>query len=270
MVFKPSLGLAIITYNEERNIQRCIDSIYDIVEEIIVLDSFSTDQTHDICCGYAKVKFYQHVFDGHVQQKNRALEKCTTDWVLCLDADEEVSVELNLSIQSFLNNCPEHVAGVKFPRLTVHMKRFIRHGGWYPNARYRLIKRGQAYWDGENPHDKIILSGKGIQIKGDLIHYSFKDLSHQVNTINQFSSIAALVRYNKGKRFFLFRLLFKPISKFLELYILKLGVLDGLQGFIIAVSSSYSAFLKEAKLYELFCLNTEKPSNLSPLYKKER
>jgi len=265
---KPTLSAAIITYNEQANIQACLDSVSDFVDEIIVLDSFSSDATEAICRKNPKVRFSQHPFDGHIEQKNRALEKCSSDWILCLDADERVTPELRHAIMEFLKCAPD-LAGVKFPRLTYHLHRYIRHGGWYPNARYRLVRKGMAYWGGENPHDKLILNGKGGRIKGDLIHYTARDLSHQVDTINKFSSIVALTRYNKGRRYHLWRMLLKPISKFLEMYLLKRGFLDGTQGFIIAVSSAYSSFLKEAKQYELGVLGSEKPSNLSAMYSKK-
>ncbi len=266
---RPSLAAAIITFNEEKNIRECLESV-NFVDEIVVLDSFSSDATESICQEFPKVRFSQHPFDGHIEQKNRAIERCTSEWVLCLDADERVSAELEESIEAFLGTHPaEH--GAKFPRLTYHLGRYIRHGGWYPNARYRLVRKGHAHWGGENPHDYLILDGPGARLKGDLIHLSFVDLADQVKTINFFSSIVALTRYNKGKNFVFFRLLWKPLSKFLELYLLKRGVLDGLPGFIIAVSSSYSTFLKEAKLFELSQLNNEKPSNLSASrYQKTR
>lgn len=264
-----TLSAAIITYNEEENIQDCLDSVTDIVDEIVVLDSFSTDATEAICRRNPKVRFSQHNFDGYMQQKNRALEKCSSEWILCLDADERVTPELRSSIKKFLRRETDLV-GVKFPRLTFHLHRYIRHGGWYPNARYRLIRKDMAYWGGGTVHEKVILKGKGGKIKGDLLHLTAKDLSHQVDTINKFSSIVALNRYNKGRRYHLWRLLLKPISKFLELYFLKLGLLDGTQGFIIAVSSTYASFLREAKLYELSVLGSEKPSNLSSQYEKKK
>lgn len=266
---KPTLSAAVMTYNEEANIQDCLDSVTDFVDEIIILDSFSDDDTETICRANPKVRFYQHPFDGYIEQRNRALEMCTSDWILCLDADERVSRELRASIEALLERNPD-IAGVKFPRLTFHMHRYIRHGGWYPNARYRLVRRGMAYCGGENPHDKILLKGKGAKIKGDLIHFTAEDLSEQVKTINRFSSIVALTRYNKGKNFRLWRLLVKPVGTFLEVYLYKRGFLDGMQGFIIAVSSSFSSFLKEAKLFELSVLGSDKPSNLSDLYSKKR
>lgn len=265
----PTLSACIITYNEEENIKDCLDSVVGFVDEIVVLDSFSSDATESICRGNPKVKFFQHVFDGHIQQKNRAIEKCTSEWILSLDADERVSSELRQSIETFLGGNTD-CAGVKFPRLTYHLHRYIRHGGWYPNARYRLFRKGKAYWGGENPHDRLIVKGKAGKLTGDLIHYTNKDLADQVHTMNQFSSIAALTRFNKGKKFRYWRLFLKPISTFLETYLVKFGFLDGVQGIIIAVSSSYSTFLREAKLFEMSVLGSDKPSNLSHLYHKRR
>lgn len=270
MTIKSTLSAAIITYNEEENITDCINSINDFVDEIVVLDSFSGDATEAICRQYSKVKFFQHPFDGYIQQKNRALEKCVSEWILFIDADERVGPDLRQSIKTFLLSAKSNVVGAKFPRLTFYLHRYIRHGGWYPNVRYRLVRKGMAYWDGENLHEHLSIKGKGKKIKGDLIHFTAKDLSDQVNTINKYSSIVALTRYNKGRKYRLWRLLLKPISKFLETYVAKLGFLDGMQGFIIALSSSYSSFLKEAKLYELSVLGSDKPSNLSSLYSKKR
>lgn len=263
-----SLSVAIITYNEEHRIRECLLSVHDWVDEVVVLDSFSTDQTEFICRRFEKVHFFQHPFDGHIEQKNRALDLCRSEWILCIDADEQVSTELKESIQNFIHQ-KLPINGAKIPRLTFHMQRFIRHGGWYPCARYRLVRRGQGCWGGENPHDRLKIEGKGTRLKGDLLHLSFKDLSHQVQTINHFSSIAALARFNRRKSSSILRLLVKPLSKFLECYCLKRGFLDGLPGFIIAVSSSYSSFLKEAKLLELQRMGGDVPSNLSKLYQKK-
>ena len=265
------LSCAIITYNEESQIKECIESVHDLCDEIIVLDSHSTDKTKSIARSFSKVKFSVHDFDGHVQQKNRALDLAKGEWILSIDADERVTPELAKSISEFINTSDSK--GAKITRLTHHMGRYISHGGW-KNARYRLIRRGQGRWGGENPHDEIFLTDqtslKGRlekPLRGNLIHYSFKDLSDQVTTINKFSSIVAFNRHGKNKRFSLLKLLIKPPVKFVEMYIFKFGFLDGIQGFIIAISSSFSAFLKIAKLYELQKTNLNRPSNLRPDYK---
>ena len=267
---RPSLSVAIITFNEEKNIRDCIESVNELADEIVVIDSFSTDKTEAICKEYPKVIFSQHAFDGHINQKNRALDACNSEWILSIDADERVTQELRQSIQDFLSQIPTDVIAVKFPRLTFHMNKYIRHGGWYPNARYRLVKKGSARWGGENPHDVLIINGNGSQICGDLIHYSFIDFSDQINTNNKFSTIMAYTRFAKGKKFHLYRLFLKPLSKFIETYFLKRGILDGLQGFIISVSAAYSSFTIEAKLFELDKLNLKRPSNLPATYREQQ
>lgn len=265
---KINFSVAIITYNEEANIRDCIASVHSLADEIIVLDSESTDKTLEIARSFSKVKIFSQKFKGHIEQKNDAISFCTSEWILSLDADERATPELLKSIQDFLQS-PKDVNGLKISRLTYHMGRFIYHSGWYPLYRYRFFKKGFAKWTGENPHDYIEIEGKGDKLKGDIIHYSFKDLSHQVDTINKFSSIVAFTRFKKGLSFSVFRSILKPFVKFLEIYIFKLGFLDGYPGFVIAVSSAYSTFLKNAKMYELKKDIIKRPSNLRPDYGNE-
>jgi glycosyltransferase involved in cell wall biosynthesis len=260
------LSVAIITFNEERNLADCLRSCEAIADEIVVLDSFSKDRTEEIARSFPKVRFAQHAFDGHVQQKNRALALCRNEWVLSLDADERVSPELRAEIAAVE---PDGAAGFRFPRLTYAMGRPIRHGGWYPQAKVRLFRRSQARWVGENPHDYITVDGPAPRLRGDLVHYSFRDLSDLVDTANRFSSIVAFGRHARGRRFGLLRALGKPIAKFIEIYLLKRGFLDGFPGFAVAVSSSFSAFLNVAKLYELERGLVERPSNVRPDYRPQ-
>lgn len=264
------LSAAVITFNEEHRIHDCIASVHDFCDEVIVLDSFSTDRTEAVARKFPKVKFLKHAFDGHVQQKNRAFDHCQGEWILSLDADERITPELAQSIRGFLDSSPS-VDGVRVNRLTIHMNRPIRHGGWY-NARYRLVRKGKASWGGENPHDQIFLHADphwkrnlGPVLDGDMIHLSFKDLSDQINTINKFSSIIAFTRSGQKRKFSLFRLITKPWVKFFEIYFLKAGFLDGMAGFVIARASAFSFFLREAKLYELEH-GLDRPSNLRADY----
>lgn len=261
------LSVAIITYNEERNIGECIESCLEIADDIVVLDSISTDRTEAISKSYPNVRFFKQKFKGHIEQKNDAIGLCKFDWILSLDADERVSPELQRSLRKFKEDPRESDRnGFQVSRLTFHMGRFIRYSGWYPQFRYRIFKKGKALWVGENPHDFISIQGKGGILSGDIIHYSFRDLTHQVNTINQFSSIVALTRQRKGKRFSILRTIYKPFSKFIETYFFKFGFLDGFPGWVIAVSSAYSTFLKEAKQYELEKKIIERPSNVKEDY----
>jgi glycosyltransferase involved in cell wall biosynthesis len=231
-----------------------------------VLDSFSKDGTEEIARAFPKVRFAQHAFDGHVQQKNRALALCKNEWVLSLDADERVSPELRAEIAAVE---PGEVAGFRIPRLTYAMGRPIRHGGWYPQAKIRLFRRSRARWVGENPHDYLTVDGRAGALRGDIVHHSFRDLSDQIDTVNRFSSIVAFGRHARGRRFGLVRALVKPIAKFVEVYLLKLGFLDGFPGLTVAVASSFSAFLKVAKLYELERGLVERPSNVRAEYRPQ-
>lgn len=268
------LSAAIITYNEEKNIHDCIASVHDWCDEVLVLDSFSTDKTREVAEKFPRVRFVQHPFDGHIQQKNRAIEMVRGRWIFSLDADERVTPELAESIQKFIKENPD-ASAARVYRLTYHLGKFIRYGGWY-NARYRLIRKGEAFWGGENPHDLVspkkrlsLSERRRCTLKGDLIHYSFRDFSHQIDTINKFSSIVAFTRAGKKRKFSLLKLIVKPPAKFIEIYIFKFGFLDGIPGFILSVSSSFSMFAKIAKLYELTHTDIERPGNLRGDYKAQ-
>jgi len=243
------LSVAIITYNEEKNIKRCIESVKGIADEIVVVDSLSTDKTCEIAKSLG-AKVILQKFLGHIKQKQLAVDNCKNDWILSLDADEALSKELQNEIKELLKE-PLNYDAYKMPRLSFHLGRWIKHGGWYPDKKIRLFNRKKAYWGGYNPHDKVIVNGSVGELKGDILHYVFKDLRHNVDTNNSYSSIMAEDLYKKGKKFSIIKLLLKPIGKFLEVYIYKRGFLDGLPGFIIAVGASYSMFLKFAKLWEL-------------------
>jgi glycosyltransferase involved in cell wall biosynthesis len=261
-------SVAIITFNEEMNIKSCIESIHETADEIIVLDSFSTDKTLEIASQFLKVKIFTNEFKGHIEQKNKAIDLCSGTWILSIDADERISPSLNKEISSILSKNEFEIKGYKIPRLTFHLGKFIKHGGWYPLKRYRFFQKGYAKWTGENPHDIVQINGKGSSLNGDIIHYSFKDLTHQVDTINRFSSIVSFTRFQKKVSFPIIKSIYKPFLKFLESYVFKLGFLDGYAGFIIAISSSYSTFLKFAKLYELNKGYIDRPSNLRKDYGK--
>ncbi len=262
---KAKLSVAVITYNEEKNIKDCIDSFLDIADDIVILDSFSTDKTERIAKSYKKVRFFKHKFTGHIEQKNRAIDLCNGEFILALDADERVSEGLRTEIQNLMAG-DTIKNGYKIPRLTFHMGKFIRHSGWYPLKRFRLFKKGFGNWVGENPHDFIEISGTKSALNGDIIHYSFSDLTHQVDTINKFSSIVSFTRFKKGQGFSLAKCIWKPFVKFIEIYFWKLGILDGFAGYTIAVSSAYSTFLKHAKIYEFEKANLNRPSNLRADY----
>ncbi len=268
---KRKLSVAIITFNEEKHIKDCIESVLEIADEIIVLDSFSTDRTKEIAESYPSVHFSASPFPGHVEQKNKAIALCKNDWVLSLDADERVDPTLKEEILGFLEKEDILEVGFKIARLTKHMGRWIKHSGWYPQRRYRLFQKEFATWVGENPHDYIELKqGKlGSVMRGDILHFSFVDFSAQIYTINQFSSIVAYTRFSKGQKFSVWKSILKPFGKFIEIYFFKFGFLDGIPGLYIALASSFSTFLKYAKIYELERGEISFPSNVRKDYGKK-
>ena len=246
---RPPISACIITFNEEDAIRDCLDSI-KWVEEIVVVDSFSQDSTVAVCREYTD-KVFQIEWQGHVKQKNCALGYASNEWVLCLDADERVSPELKEEINNQLSVHAHGFDGYFFPRHSYYLGRWINHGGWYPDYKLRLFKKSKGQWGGKDPHDKVILDGTSKHLKGDLLHFVYKDLSHQLQTVDNFSTISASVLEYEGKKFSLLKLLFRSPFRFFEMYVIKRGFMDGLPGFIIAVASSFYVFLKYAKLWEL-------------------
>jgi len=253
------LSIAIITFNEERNLADCIRSCEDLADEVVVLDSFSTDRTEAIARAFPKVRFEQHAFDGHVQQKNRAFALCRNEWILSLDADERLSPALREEIRALE---PGGRAGYRMPRLTYALGQPIRHCGWYPQRKYRLVRRAAARWEGENPHDYLVVDGEGGDLRGDLLHHSFRDVADMARTADSFASIQAMNLYHRGRRGGLLRALLKPPLKFLSIYVLRLGFLDGFAGLVVAQMNAYGAFLKFVKLHELERRLVERPSSL--------
>lgn len=240
------ISVVIITYNEERQVGRCIDSVIEIADEVIVLDSFSTDSTEAICRQKGAM-FHQHPFDGYIEQKNRALAMASFDYVLSLDADEALSEELKNSIASIKKYPP--ATGFTMNRLTNYCGKWIRHCGWYPDTKLRLVKRHLARWQGINPHDELVIADKRIMhLKGDILHYSYDSIKGHVIQANNFTDISAKELFNKGVKAPLWKLLVKPPVMFLKSYVLKAGFLDGWYGYLICRISANATFLKYAKL----------------------
>lgn len=243
------VSLVVITLNEEKNIARAIRSA-PFVSQIIVLDSGSTDRTCEIAKSLGAQVFTEK-FRGFREQKARAVQLADQDWILSLDADEAVSPELAQEIQTAWAAGHPSCAGFDMSRLSFYLGRWIRHGGWFPDRQLRLFNRKQAAWTGGHVHERVTASGEVIRFDHPLHHFVFRDLAHQVATNNYYSTQGALDLQTRGKRFGILPLIFKPVSKFFETYILKCGFRDGLPGFLISVSASYSMFLKYAKLWEL-------------------
>ena len=242
------VSVCIITKDEEGNLPECLDSV-KWADEIVVVDSRSRDRTREIAAA-AGAKVLERDFPGHIEQKNFAVGQAAHDWVLCIDADERLSPELSASGRRALED-PGDRAGFECARLTFHGGRPIRHGGWYPDRKLRLFDRRRARWGGRNPHDHVVADGPVGRLEGDLLHHSYRSLSDHVRQIDFFTTIAAREKKARGERSSLFRLALHPFGKFLRMYFLKAGFLDGTAGFVVAVTGAYYVFLKYAKLREL-------------------
>ncbi len=245
------LSVVIITFNEEKNIERCLLSVKDVADEIVVLDSFSTDETQNICAKYG-VKFYQHAFDGHIQQKNRAVTFASHPHVLSLDADEALDKTLSGSIIKVKENFNKD--GYYMNRLTNYCGHWVKHCGWYPDQKLRLWDCRKGQWTGINPHDKYELAGGDKNtghLMGDILHYSYYTVEDHYRQVEYFTGISAKAYFEKGKRSSLFKLIVNPVAKFIDHYFLKLGFLDGRAGYLISRISAYATYLKYKKLRNL-------------------
>ncbi|MEJ5173411.1 MAG: glycosyltransferase family 2 protein [Hydrogenothermaceae bacterium] len=244
-----SISAVILTKNEELNIERAIKSLKDIADEIIVVDSGSTDKTVDIATSLgAKVYFRQ--WDSFANQRNFGIEKSLFNWILMIDADEEVSQELKLNIKQEILN-PKYQA-YEIPRRTYYLGKFLKYT-WYPEWRLRLFKKGVLTFKGDL-HETPVFLDKDIKVgklKGDLYHYSYRNLYHQYIKTVDYAKTMAESYHRNGKRFKFYKLLLSPFVMFFKNYFLKLGFLDGYRGFFVAVSSFFYVFLKYLFLYEI-------------------
>jgi glycosyltransferase involved in cell wall biosynthesis len=245
------LSVAIITYNEERNIERCLKSVKDWVSEIVVVDSFSTDRTEEICNRYG-ARFMTHPFEGHIQQKNFALSQCLGDWILSLDADEAPDNEL---AQHILHAITESsFGGYRMNRLTNYCGKWVRHCGWYPDAKLRLVRNGWAHWKGLNPHDRLELDKEHASgwLKGNILHFSYYTREDHYRQIEYFGDIAAKALYGQGKRIAMPMVYVKVIVQFIKSFLIKSGWRDGKTGWHISVRSAFATWRKYQKLRALW------------------
>ena len=248
-VSRSSLAVCVITLNEEDRIGDCLASVA-FADEVFVVDSGSTDRTVAIARERG-ARVIVRDWPGYIAQKNFALEQATTDWVLCLDADERVSPRLAEQIRRVVAESPGALAGYRMARKTFYLGRWILHGGWYPDWKVRLVRRGRARWGGIDPHDRLEPEGQVGTLAGDIEHRTYRDIKDHLRTIDRFTSVSAGELHARGRGGALAGMLLNAPAKFLKMYVLKAGFLDGLPGFIVAVLGSYYVFLKYAKLWEL-------------------
>lgn len=244
------LSVVIITFNEEKNIERCLLSVQSVADEILVVDSFSSDKTLEICEKYG-ARVIQNPFEGHIQQKNFAMKKAKNEWILSLDADEALTPELTLEIWKVKENATFKL--YEMNRLTNYCGKWVKHCGWYPDTKTRLVNRNHAAWGGVNPHDKLLATNAesiGF-LKGDLLHYSYYTKQDHLKQIEYFGKIAANELHQKGKTVGFATIYLKVIAQFIKSFFLKLGFLDGKTGWQISYLSAYATYRKYTILKNL-------------------
>lgn len=244
---KLALSVVIITLNEEKNIARALNSV-TWAREVIVYDSGSVDSTLEIATKLG-AKVTSGPWLGFGATKRAATDLATQDWILSIDADEEVSLDLADELKRKLVHLDSEAA-YRLPRLSYFLGRWIRHGGWFPDLQIRLFNRKNAGWNQALVHEKVEAK-RYENLINHLNHYVFKNIEHQIETNNRYSSLLAQNLLQKGKSYSWFQLFIKPKVKFIECYILKLGFLDAWPGYVIAVNAAHSVFMKWSKLKEL-------------------
>ena len=243
------LSAVIITYNEEEHLEKCLSSLVDVSDEIIVIDSFSTDRTKEICKAF-NVTFIEHEFEGYIEQKNYAISKASNNYILSLDGDEALSEELKDSILKVKQNWD--CDGYYSKRLNNYCGQWIKHSDWYPDKKLRLFKKESGEWKGINPHDSYTLKkGKSAgKLKGDLLHWIYRDYDEHKQKTENFSTIAAGAYYKLGIKSSIFKIVYRPAWAFFKSYFLRLGFLDGKKGYRICLQTYCVTSLKYKKLYK--------------------
>ncbi len=245
------ISVVIITFNEEKNLARCLQSAQAVADEIIVVDSNSTDNTQAVAQKY-NAQLIQHEFAGYGQQKNFATQQASYNWILSLDADEALSEQLTQSILAIKNN-PEYDV-YQMPRVTNYCGKWIRHSGWYPDKQTRMYNRTKGRWIEKKVHEywaHADISAKKGTLSGDLLHYSFNSVSEHLKKIEKYTELAATEAVANGRNTSFLKIIIGPRWHFFSNFFLKLGFLDGYSGYIVCRLSAYAAFVKYSKIYLL-------------------
>jgi glycosyltransferase involved in cell wall biosynthesis len=254
---RPTVSAIVVCFNEEENIGACLESLH-WCDEIVVVDSFSTDRTIEICRRYTD-RVMQRAWAGYVDQKAYALSQVTKDWVLVVDSDERVTPELRKEINQALAEDNNNYCGYAVPRLVFYLRRWWRRGGWYPDYSVRLFRRDRATWGGSEPHDKILVDGRVRRLRHPLHHFTYRDMEDHIRRINRFTSVSSQELLKDGRRWRVADALLRPAGRFLRCYFVQRGFMEGFAGFYVAVTAAMYVFLKYAKLWEL---ELEKKNNI--------
>lgn len=242
----PAISTVVITLNEADNIARCLKSVASFSDEVIVVDSGSTDDTTEIARRMG-VTVVHNDWPGYGAQKRVAVDNATHNWIFSIDADEEISASLAREIATL----DFALAGYEVPRAVHYMGRWIRHGIWYPGYVLRLFRKDQGGFTDDTVHESVRVSGKTGRLRGDILHYSYRDVHHHLEKMNEFTSLSAQQMFDTRRRARISQLAVQPALEFLRAYLAKGGFRDGYPGLVIALFHAYYVFLKYAKLREL-------------------
>ena len=240
------LSVIIITMNEAANIRACLESVA-WADEIIVVDSGSTDATAEICREFG-ARVYMHDWPGFGVQKNRALDYAANEWVFSLDADERVTPDLRAAIEAVLCKQQDACVAYRVSRLSSYCGRFMRHSGWYPDHIVRLFRRDAARFSDDLVHERLLVEGQIGQLDGELLHYAFDNLEEVLHKVNRYSSAGAVMLQQRGRHASLGGAVLRGLWSFLRTYVLRGGFLDGREGFMLAVSNAEGTYYRYLKL----------------------
>ena len=246
----PTLSVILITRNEESNLDDCLASLDGIAQQIVVVDSNSTDGTLEIANRYGALMAYPSDWPGFGPQKNRALDLATCDWVLSLDADERLTPALKSEILTAINHSAQ-IDCFAIPRLSWYCGRFIRHSGWSPDYVDRLFRRGAARFSDDLVHERLTPNGTVAKLKNPMLHYSFMNYAQVLDKLNRYSTASAEQAFAKGKTSNPLKAVLHSMWAFVRTYILRAGFLDGPQGFALAMSNAHGTYYRYMKLWQL-------------------
>jgi len=244
------ISAVIITSNEEHRLEPALLSLEGLVKEIVVVDAYSTDSTVKLAKRHG-CRVFERKWTNYSDQKNFADSKAHFPWILSLDADERVSAALRKELLGFDRPEPE-CDGFSIRRRVYYLGRWIRHSGWYPDRRVRIFRRGAGHWEGEYVHESLVVKGKILPLRGDIDHFTYRNIADHVARINKFSELGAQKLYARRKKCRWYHLAFLPPARFIKSYILKAGLLDGFPGLVISVLNGYAVFIRYAKLREIW------------------
>ncbi len=242
------VSVCLLAHNEEAQLPACLDSVAWADEIVVVVDARSRDGSEKIARERAQ-RVEVRPYEGDIEQKRHCTQLAAHDWVLVIDPDEVMPPELARGLQALL--AEDDCAGVEVNRITYHLGRWLRHGDFYPDWKLRMFRRSRASWVGRNPHGRVVVDGTVKRARGNLSHYSYRDLADQIERIQHATEQGALALRSEGRRFRIGDLVLRPPARFLRAYVLKRGFLDGVPGFIVAAATAFQVLLKYAKLWEL-------------------